>query len=130
MLFLLEYWCVDSGVDCWAVTHPLAKIGAPRLSRKNPARVGVSTICVGCDSLQEDTNSFGFFPYGSRATMMLASVLVGIQILSAFGLDIDKFTTPATICGYVPLTQIRDYAVLDLVCDARRILDPNFQLSL
>ena len=47
--------------------------------------------------------------------MLRAFVLPLLSLLPAFAMDIDKFTVPTTICGYLPLTKIRDYAVLDLV---------------
>jgi len=42
-------------------------------------------------------------------------VLFLLILKSSFAMDIDKFTAPTTICGYLPFTKIRDYAVLDLV---------------
>ena len=48
-----------------------------------------------------------------KATLLFSGISLFGRSSSA--MDVDKFTTPATICGYLPLTKIRDYAVLDLV---------------
>eukprot|EP00977_Amphora_coffeiformis_P013585 scaffold3591_cov159-Amphora_coffeaeformis.AAC.8 len=47
-------------------------------------------------------------------------VLLLLILVSSSAMDIDKFTTPTTICGYLPFTKIRDYAVLDLDHEAIR----------
>lgn len=45
--------------------------------------------------------------------LRILGMFFGLAIASA--MTVDDFSTPATICGYLPLTRIRDYAVLDRV---------------
>lgn len=45
--------------------------------------------------------------------MWILALFLGVAVSSA--MEVNTFSTPATICGYLPLTRIRDYAVIDLV---------------
>lgn len=46
---------------------------------------------------------------------MLFVLVFAATMATVLGMKVDKFATAAQMCGYTPLTNVRDYAVLDLV---------------